>query len=301
METNRILVVVEPDTAKQAALDKAAELARRTGANLELMIADFNAFLEDGYYFDPIQAQKIRYEHGEQRLKELEALAEPLRQQGLEVSTTTAWGNPPHDEVIRRARDTSPDLVVASTRHHNKIARLFLGNEDWELVRYCPVPLLLVKSRTWPDNPLLVAAVDPAHVHDKPASLDNKIIAAARSLAGSDADKVHVFHSDWIPPLSGVYPLLPDRQKAEQGLLQLAGRHDVKEENCHISDREISASLPDLVDQLDASMVVMGAISRSRLDRLLIGSTAERLLDELECDVLVIKPDNMPALKEYLI
>jgi hypothetical protein len=34
----------------------------------------------------------------------------------------------------------------------------------------------------------------------------------------------------------------------------------------------------------------MGAISRSGLKRLLIGNTAERILDDLRCDVLVVKP-----------
>jgi hypothetical protein len=36
----------------------------------------------------------------------------------------------------------------------------------------------------------------------------------------------------------------------------------------------------------------MGAISRSGYKRLLIGNTAERILDELTCDVLVIKPES---------
>jgi universal stress protein E len=39
-----------------------------------------------------------------------------------------------------------------------------------------------------------------------------------------------------------------------------------------------------------SAIVVMGAISRSGLKRLLIGNTAERILDALRCDVLVVKP-----------
>jgi len=39
-----------------------------------------------------------------------------------------------------------------------------------------------------------------------------------------------------------------------------------------------------------AGIVVMGAISRSGLKRLFIGNTAERLLDVIECDVLIVKP-----------
>jgi universal stress protein E len=39
-----------------------------------------------------------------------------------------------------------------------------------------------------------------------------------------------------------------------------------------------------------SAIVVMGAISRSGYKRLLIGNTAERILDELPCDVMVVKP-----------
>jgi len=35
---------------------------------------------------------------------------------------------------------------------------------------------------------------------------------------------------------------------------------------------------------------VMGAVSRSRVQELFVGSTAERVLDRIGCDVLVVKP-----------
>ena len=53
----------------------------------------------------------------------------------------------------------------------------------------------------------------------------------------------------------------------------------------------INDSLPALIEEVDAAVVVMGAISRSAIDRAFVGNTAERLLDELVCDVLVVKPD----------
>ncbi len=61
--------------------------------------------------------------------------------------------------------------------------------------------------------------------------------------------------------------------------------------HCYWTDVVINDSLPALVEEIDAAVVVMGAISRSGIDRVFVGSTAERLLDELVCDVLVVKPD----------
>jgi universal stress protein family protein len=50
-----------------------------------------------------------------------------------------------------------------------------------------------------------------------------------------------------------------------------------------------------LVAVKDPSLVVMGAISRSGLKRLFIGNTAESLLDQLLCDVLIVKPAHFVA------
>ena len=49
-------------------------------------------------------------------------------------------------------------------------------------------------------------------------------------------------------------------------------------------------TLPAMARALKASIVVMGAVSRSGLKRLLIGNTAEAVLDALPCDVLILKP-----------
>jgi universal stress protein E len=42
--------------------------------------------------------------------------------------------------------------------------------------------------------------------------------------------------------------------------------------------------------ELDAGLVLMGAVSRRRLERWFVGSTAESVLDRLPCNVWVEKP-----------
>jgi universal stress protein E len=88
---------------------------------------------------------------------------------------------------------------------------------------------------------------------------------------------------------------------SEQALLALAQNYELKEDVCHCDNEPVASGLPKLSESIGASAVVMGAISRSRIDRVMIGSTAERLLDELECDVFIIKPDHIPALNQFLL
>jgi universal stress protein E len=49
--------------------------------------------------------------------------------------------------------------------------------------------------------------------------------------------------------------------------------------------------LPALAEELNAGVVIMGAVARSRLARAIIGSTAERTLDRFSCDIVIVKPD----------
>ncbi|MEJ1961651.1 MAG: universal stress protein [Gammaproteobacteria bacterium] len=58
----------------------------------------------------------------------------------------------------------------------------------------------------------------------------------------------------------------------------------------HLLDRHPVNAIPELARKIHADIVVMGAVSRTGLKRFFIGNTAERIVDDLTCDVLVVKP-----------
>lgn len=288
---NRILVVIEPEQDDQLALDKAIRLARVSGGSLELVICDHNAYLEDGFYFDPPQARLLRQEHVERNRQLLEDMAVVIRQQGFTVEVEALWGNPGYQKLIDKVLTSKPDLLIQSTRHHDKIARLLLSHQDWQLLRYCPCPLLLVKDLAWPEHPLFVAAVDPVHSNDKPADLDHQLTDVAQSLAKLSGGEVHLFHSCYQAPVSGVYPLVVDKALYREKTAALLAACSLSDDALFISDEVVTQALPAYLQQQDASVLVMGAVSRSALDRFLVGSTAEKLLDRVDQDVLVVKPE----------
>jgi len=61
-------------------------------------------------------------------------------------------------------------------------------------------------------------------------------------------------------------------------------------EDCLASGRA-PEELPEIATKLKADVVVMGAVARNRWKRLFIGATAERTLEHLPCDLLIVKPD----------
>ena len=160
-------------------------------------------------------------------------------------------------------------------------------------------------KRTISHKPVFVAAVDPTHEHDKPAALDDATLAISRSLAKGTGGEVHAFHS-FDPRLvfpvataNAYIPVLLETEEVgklvrtahEKRFFELTRSHDLDADRSHFVSGLAHQELPALAKDLSASVVVMGAIARNRLKRLFIGATAERTLEELPCDLLIVKPD----------
>lgn len=296
-----ILVGIEaPEESKQPALQRAAQLAQRAGARLELFHAAYSPFGMQRLTETAAVKKAIRQASAAKRAR-LESLAAPLRVRGLRVSTKIGWDYPAFEAIVRETLRARPDLVVAGSHRRAFGARLFLTNTDWELIRQCPAPLLFVKKERPYGKVRVLAAVDPLHASE-PAQLDRRILEFAHALAAATEGKLDVAHA-YMPPFAyaPVYGstvpsmAIPElerdaRVRAQRALARIGERFDVPEKQRHFMTGTPGAVLPRLVRKLQADVLVMGAVSRQGLDRLFIGSTAERILDSLPCDVLVVKP-----------
>jgi universal stress protein E len=289
MELNKVLVVIEPDTETQPALEKVLVLARLQSFSIKLISVDYTQYLVEGYYFDAVDLPSLRADYLAERKQSLELLAAPLREQGLEVETSAVWGHPGYQVITREGLDT--DLIIVHTRRHAAVSRLFLSNDDWQLVRCCPSPLLLVKEKPWKDQPVVVAAVDPMHTRKKPQGLDHKILNVSQQAANLLGGDVFAVHSYSEVPLSGTY-LEQAKAQHREAFETLMTDFDIPASRQHLVEEAPEYGLPGIERNLQADIVVMGAISRSFVADIFIGNTTEKVLDYLECDVLVLKPDD---------
>jgi universal stress protein E len=162
--------------------------------------------------------------------------------------------------------------------------------------------VLFVKTAKPYDRVRVLAAVDPLHAHAKPERLDETLLAEARDLATTFGGQVHAVHAYMLatPFTSGVLmePVPLPVNVAEQHLAEVRKAFDklvkpfaLGPKRAHLRAGSAGVEIPALAEEIDAGVVVMGAVSRSGLKRLFIGSTAERVIDHLPCDVLVIKPE----------
>ncbi len=304
MDTRHILVALADCGVKNTpALTKAAAIARKAGASVTLFHSLYSPYLA-GEQFYGVEAMEKDIEDAVNARKQLlEKLAAPLRKSGLTVRVRVRWDYPVHESIVREVMREKADLVVAESHRHTRAARVVLSNTDWQLIRVCPSPVLFVKTARPYLRTRILAAVDPLHAHAKPEALDRKILDAARDLSVTFNGRLHAVHACLLatPFTAGAMmepvPLPVDlieqqRKRIQKAFDALLKPYDLGPRRRHLRPGIPADEIADLAESLDAGVVVMGAVSRSTLKRLFIGSTAERLIDHLKCDVLVLKPDS---------
>ena len=266
---------------RSAVIDRAAKLAAGCGARLELFHD-----LATPIYIDTVagtgkSVDTLTRAARAHALRQLERLAEPLRARGLKVSTAAVWDFPPYEAVIRRAAAIKADLIVVHKQGHHRLPAL-LGYTDWELLRASPVPVLLIKNARYRGRAPVLAAVDPQHAAAGSVGLERRILHNAGALAGALRAPLHAVQvlTPWVSPGA-------KRRTALTGLTRGAA---IKPAHAHLLVGDPDALLPATARRLRAGAVVMGMMSRRGLKRMFIGNSAERLLDDMHCDVLVVKP-----------
>jgi universal stress protein E len=298
-----ILVAVKDVTSRsQPAVLKGAQLARACGAKVELfhtlttpLYADLNAF--SGHTLETLEAE-LR----QNTLRRLERMAERLRQHGIRVSVSAEWDFPAFEAVIRRALSVKADLIIAARHAGRFIAPWLLRLNDWELVRLSPAPVLLVKKPSAYRHPAVLVAIDPAHTYAKPLQLDRQLMDFGATLTAGLRGTLHVVHAYARVPIESVSARRMS-PRVLQGIEKEAAKSARLRMNRALTNSKVPRSRRHLIGAhpIDAilgaaaksrsALVVMGAVSRSGIKSLLIGNTAERILDELPCDILVVKPE----------
>jgi universal stress protein E len=298
----RILVAVKnPARESLPAVSKAAQLAR--GLNAQLIL--FHAISEPPTLDADISLLSDALADFEQTTRRdvrarLEVIAQRLRRQNVRTSISAEWDFPVYEAILRETYRIGADLVVTEQHGGSHFGAGLLRLTDWELLRHSPVPVLLIKDSAPYHHPVVLAAVDPDHSYGKPRTLDDEILRNSASVTSALRGTLHAMHAYVRVPLTSASAGLSTAEllRLESGSARAAAAKlrravlqvHIPKSRRHIVGRHPSDSIEQVAAETHSALVVMGALSRSGFKSLLIGNTAEKVLDRLQCDVLVVKP-----------
>lgn len=306
----KILLIADPEMRSTTALSRAALLAQLSGAELHVsMFVHESSIIALGAVSQEVM-ELARQNCLLRREEWLRQRKEELLGVVGRVETDLSWGGPLHEKIVHKVLEFKPDIVVKDVAAEPGLKRLLFTPLDWQLLRLCPAPLLLVHPEARQAPRRVIAAVDPLRALHETNGLHDHVVKAALDLALQCDASVHLVHA-----FEGLMPMQPGevfthsmqtvidniRNLHRSGFDEYAQRYSVPPERMHFIEGPAALVIPGFATDHRADVVVVGTIHRTGLDRVIMGSTAERILDAVHCDVLAVKPAGFETdLKSYL-
>ncbi len=295
-----ILVIVDPTVEHDFVIDRVKGILARNKASVRFFINTSNTLTQHTYAYEGMDGhflEKQRLLFVEHYQKMLDELVDEFQALGVNVTSVFTEEHNLAEAIMAAVREYDPDLVLKSTHHHSVLRRSLITNTDWRLIRKCQKPLLLVKPRSWFDKGSVVASVDPLHSKAAQSKLDHRLIETAENIARAFEQTPRVFHC-YFPFVGTMFPTAAEsteqmqelKERHETKMKELLATHNIDPVNVELARGDLVPSLIHYLEKCDANILVIGALSRNILERAIVGNTAEKILDDCPCDVLIIKP-----------
>jgi nucleotide-binding universal stress UspA family protein len=292
---SRILAATDFSDTADVALAWAAALARQHGASLTLvpaltLPAPLPDYLPSGADFGQEMHQIA--------VRKLEETADRVRAAGLEVDLEVPIGVP-SQAICRLAEEADAGLVVIGTRGLTGITHLLLGSTAERVVQRAPCPVLTVHpDDRGHDRPVRTILVPTDF---SPQAEEAARVARACLCAGGAPAKLVLLHAYHLPieytaygPIPTSVNFMADVGADAQEQLDLAAK-ELRAEGLEVEAVTREGYAPEIiVDEAAArgvDVIALGTHGRTGLAHLLLGSTAERVVQHAKCPVMTVRLD----------
>ncbi|MDV5168365.1 universal stress protein [Photobacterium rosenbergii] len=217
----------------------------------------------------------------------------------------------PFIEIIKEANDSQATMVILDTHREAKEKACQRGSTTLHIMRKSEVPIWSISTAPRPVKNI-VAALDISNQDYR--EFNEKILALAVefcSITGANLTVCHAWRLDsegFLRKWSGYDDLdialiskkMRDDRVGRLRSLLMPYENSPIHTSIKILEGETRQILPKYVNEEGADLVILGSLSRTGIAGFLMGNTAESLLNEINCSVITLKPDDFtsPVLDE---
>lgn len=307
-KADSLMVVVDFRQESHHALPRAFDLMKKFGSRLTLATCVYQNIVDIIPATSGLDWKTIRDEalaDYENKLRELatELCRETMDNEALEgiwesIDYEVVWDKSFHHGLVNLVKRQKFDLIVKTAHHHSTLKKLFFTPTDWHLLRETETNVLFVKKGAWPSSTSIMGAIN-IESDEQHQILNREIVETTVKLASlcqSEARILNVF--PWPAVDLDKFKYLFDKkdqfldiknqhknavESYVEGYPELAGNVIIAE------GLEPEETIPELIKSTYSDLLVMGCVGRSGLPGAVIGNTAEKILDQLDCEVLVLQ------------
>lgn len=269
----RFLVASDTSEFSAAAVREAINMAKCCNAELHIM-----SLVAIGMEYEAMGVNIIR--------QEIDAVKEHLdkiKEQAIAAGVTSCHthliqGKSIHQEIVTLADELRADLIIMGRRGRRGLARAMLGHATAMVIGQAHCNILVVPRAAEIKGRHFVVATDGSRFAEAAIITATKLGAICKT------------------PITVVSVNNPSHSDERKSVAYEA----VNRAAAHLHDKGVSVNtktllgspavaITELAKEINADLIITGSHGRTGLDRVLIGSTSERILNDTMCAVLVVK------------
>lgn len=263
----KVFVVIDPTRLVQPALEKGEWVAARNNASLHLYCCTYDSHLAFDHEAKRVAVDKTR--------EWLERISTPAKDTGLTVVTEVEWDSDWRTKIIDAAAASGADLLVKTSSKHTTLARHLMKTSDWTLLRSASSPTLLVNANQAVNNRIVLAAVKLKPDDEVHFTLNEQVIGMAHRISKAlDAE----LHAVTVYRGEEIYF---DRQR-------FADQCRLPRNRVHAIEGVPHRGVAEVAEEIGAGVLIVGCASSEGRER--AADTAQRVIDEVNADIIVVPP-----------
>ncbi len=284
----KILLSTDGSEYSEGAIREAIKLAKKCSSKLTVL-----SVIDTNPEFDALAPQLVEKKEKEARLN-IDAVQARARQEGVDCDTIVHEGEEPYKYIVDEAIKSKSTMIVMGRRGRTGLKRLMMGSVTSRVIGHAPCNVLVVPKAAQLEFKNIVVATD-----------GSKYSAAAASEAlglakwnGSALTVISVVPSELMTPSDIDFTItqreliaekeMHEAEKNAKVVKEAAQKEGVVVKAFVLSGRPADAII-ETAQEKKADLIVLGSHGRTGVERLLMGSVAERVIVLASCPVLVVK------------
>lgn len=302
----KMLFCVDPDLTDVDLVEHVARLAKTNHALVEVLhvIGDYPENMRE--WWNVHHPEELQAKIVNERQNFINGIIEKLKDAGVEhVDSALRWSKEGKVflRIIHETMANHHELVIFSSRRRGKkgkmvFAKMMLESPATQLFRYCPCPLWIARGQQSSQQfKRVVAALKGEEGKIKCEGVNTRIMETATAIATAGGSELHIIHA--LPIYGGhgwdgsrLRPELVQYTEKLRG--EICHKGNIADERIHLFVGSPADVIPDFVHADD--LLVLGTTARVGLRQLIVGGTAEKILERVDCGVLAVKPDEFVSL-----
>lgn len=281
MSNDTLFVIIDPTQDQHPALVRAVDIVKQMGGHLHIFCCDYRTDI--GAFASKSDAKRQTLQQASAMVNQLIA---PLKQQGISVASEVVWNQYWDQSAVHAAARVGADLLITS----KVLASVAAKRSEHYLLRNSSCPVLLVKSNQSQALQTVLAAVAIEAGDNEHDALNNRIVSTANRICRATGAELHLVTAlVGTLDVAGILdlPLDEDEEIANDTAL-IEKRFGVSFNRIHAQSGAPDKVIIDTAKRLQAQLAVIGTHGRKGIKGVLIGNTAEKILKQLDIDILVI-------------